>query len=418
MSYFLVAECAERNSDANDFHKFMQYRCVHCHDGRHWIESFNDLNDVYTHWINTHTFPHKSKPFQYLIIELFVCYHCNTTGTYYELIKHHRDAHRGHPFAIKSQYHAKKCGLCSYRGGELISHFNARHKVVVKRQTVRQLRNVDVPYRIDNTNLYWHLERKVHKKQKCGICSLIFETNSDLFDHHNKYHQMSKLVIREIYDAAHMYLVCSFCNGKVDRSLYTAHIDCHGYTFKCSKCDFCTLELLKILTHDEEHNFSEMYRINEFKSRLKHDYLHTKVIFGTGLVVTKYNLLGTDFDDSKQFYRYLDTFVNLRKERCLETKSKAPAKVQNPVENGRENEQPNEVENDHQNEVGNHGENEHQNGRQNEMENDEQPNDVENEQLEKQKTKRKRNKNKREKRKNHKQNEKDNFDKLENPKSR
>lgn len=277
---------------------------------------------MYAHWLTWHTSPANLKPFQYFVVEYVSCYHCPAIGTYFELVKHHKDAHRSADrFAIVSQSDRKKCALCPYYGYGIIAHFDTVHKLVIKTLSTRQVRSANIPFRMNNTILDGHLERKFHKKQKCGCCNAVFEIERELREHHSKCHQMSKMTIKEFYDNNNTHLICNCCHTKVDRNLYLGHIETHAFDFECNICNFYTTDMIELVKHDKvKHGFKEtfQYRCLQFKNRLKRDYLKTRVIFGNGLVLTKQNLLNTKYDDSKQFEMFVDTLLKIKKERLTQ----------------------------------------------------------------------------------------------------
>lgn len=295
----------------------IKYSCVHCHDVKHWIESFDAPKDVYSHWLSCHTDP--TKPFQYFVIEYAACYHCNgkTIGTYYELIKHHKDCHRTEPFVIVNQNDYKKCALCPYNGLGIVAHFHTMHRMVLKRLSLRNIRGINTPSQLGSKVLEKRLESKVHRKLRCGNCNIVHETERDLRDHHNKCHKANKLTIKEYYDNRSTNLICSVCHSKVDRNLYLRHVENHLFNFKCHRCDFTTIDMIELVKHDNTHGFSDTfeYRCIQFKNRLKRDYLKTLVVFGNGFVTTKLNLIGSNLDDHTIFDSFIETLVKIKKER-------------------------------------------------------------------------------------------------------
>lgn len=298
---------------------FIKYRCVHCHDVKHPIETFPALKDVYAHWWSSHTDLTDIKPFQYYVVENVACFHCSTIGTHYELVKHHKNSHPSMTFAIVRQTNQEnqQCALCTYSGTGIVGHFQTMHKFILKTLSVRQLRCIDIPFRLNNTQLDAHLKQKLHKKQKCGSCNAIFDTEREVRDHHGKMHKTLKMTIKE-FDNNNIHLICNCCNIKIERHLYLGHIEHYALKFKCHKCAYDTNDMIELVKHDKEaHGYSDSfeYRCMQFKNRLKRDFLKTRVIFGNGLVVTKQNLLGTKYDDSEQFEVFIDKLLEIKKER-------------------------------------------------------------------------------------------------------
>lgn len=220
-------------------------------------------------------------------------------------------------FAIVSQNDRAQCALCPYSGIGIIAHFQTMHKFVLKTLSVRQLRCIDIPFRLNNTQLDAHLNQKLHKKQKCGCCNAIFDTDREVREHHGKMHKSLKMTIKE-FDNNNIQLICNCCNIKIERHLYLNHIEHCALEFKCHECAFDTNDMIALVKHDKKahgHNDSFGYRCMQFKNRLKRDFLKTRVIFGNGLVVTRQNLSGTKYDDSKPFQVFIDKLLEIKKER-------------------------------------------------------------------------------------------------------
>lgn len=100
--------------------------------------------------------------------------------------------------------------------------------------------------------------------------------------------------------------------------MYLNHVEGRAVGFHCHKCTFDTKDMIELVKHDvSAHGCkgSFDYRCMQFKNRLKRDFLKTRVVFGNGLVVTKQNLLGTKYDDSKQFEVFIDNLIWIKKER-------------------------------------------------------------------------------------------------------
>lgn len=313
-----VLPSSSHSTEPSAISEFLKYRCVHCHNVKNWIENFHELKDVYAHWWSSHTDLVDLKPFQYYIVEFVSCYHCPIIGTHYELVKHHKNEHASMVFAIVSQSNKQQCALCPYSGTGILAHFQSMHKFVLKTLSVRQLRCIDIPFRLNNIQLDAHLNQKLHKKQKCGSCGAVFETERELREHHNKSHKSLKMTIKEFYDNNNVQLICNCCNVKFERHMYLNHVEGRAVGFHCHKCTFDTKDMIELVKHDvNAHGCkgSFDYRCMQFKNRLKRDFLKTRVVFGNGLVVTKQNLLGTKYDDSKQFEVFIDNLIWIKKER-------------------------------------------------------------------------------------------------------
>lgn len=298
---------------------FIKYRCVHCQDVNHWIETFNAPKDVYAHWLSCHTEPPNTKQFRYFMVEYAACYYCKMTGTYHELIKHHKNSHLSDQFVIVNQNDVKKCALCTYSGLGMIEHFHTMHKLVLKTLSRRNLRSVYTPLQLSDTMLNELLESKVHIRQICGYCKMDFETERDIRHHHNTIHTTQKMLIKEIYTNYIVQLICGVCHIKVDRSLFLRHIETHARDWMCHKCNFTTIDMCQMANHDQTHKSGDTFkhRCIQLRNRLKRVFLKTEMFFGNGIVLTKQNLLNTKYDDSKHFDDFLDALLVVKENRYI-----------------------------------------------------------------------------------------------------
>lgn len=317
-SYFPIA--AYQRPDLQTAEECIKYRCAHCQKENQWTENFNTPKDVYTHWQYCHD---DSDPFQFILVEHVACYYCKRTGTYHELLRHFKQAHHTVPFVIVSQKDSKKCALCSYTGTDIVGHSKTMHRMVSKTITVRNARSANTPQRLSNAVLCKHLAIKVHTRLKCGICAIMFESDRELRAHHNQCHKPNNLVIKEFYENHGMRYICHHCHESIDRSLLLLHFELHTYKFKCLHysnkltCSFQTNDLCKLVNHDKQaHGMvnSLEYRCLQYQKRLKADYHKSKVIFNNGLVTTKQKLINSKYDDSKQFYQFVNKLVTKKKQ--------------------------------------------------------------------------------------------------------
>lgn len=111
-----------------------------------------------------------------------------------------------------------------------------------------------------------------------------------------------------------MYLICNICNVKIDSDLYLNHLEEHSFQFTCTKCEFSTDDLVDVAFHEHQkhHNDTSKLHYTQFIERLKSHYFCTKAVFGNGLILTKYNLLGTNLNDYNEFRYMIETIVDIK----------------------------------------------------------------------------------------------------------
>lgn len=111
------------------------------------------------------------------------------------------------------------------------------------------------------------------------------------------------------------YVICDYCNVKVDGTKFFMHIEKHAYIFDCSKCAFKSTHLIDLVAHekDEHRRNSLNYHCMEFGEKLKKQFLNSKVVFGNGLVLINHNFKNTIYDDSKQFDVFIERLIDKTK---------------------------------------------------------------------------------------------------------
>lgn len=108
------------------------------------------------------------------------------------------------------------------------------------------------------------------------------------------------------------YVICDYCQSKVDGTKFFMHIEKHAYNFECSKCPFKSAQLIELVAHEkDEHRTNSLnYHCMEFGEDLKKQFFNSKVVFGNGLVLINHNFKNTIYDDSKQFDVFIERLVD------------------------------------------------------------------------------------------------------------
>ncbi|XP_031636755.1 uncharacterized protein LOC116349470 isoform X2 [Contarinia nasturtii] len=264
-----------------------KYRCAYCVNENQWNETYENPKDVQAHWKAVHMNPQNIKPFKYLVIEYAECFYCRETGTFYDLVQHHKKRHHQLKFVIIKQNDMRRCALCPFDGKDIVGHFELRHKLALKTVAARRRHILHIPKQLSHTELIRRIESSVQKKQKCDYCNTICETECDLRLHNIQNHR-SQMNFDDIYDNYNIDLICNCCHIKIDKDSYFSHVEQIAFNFNCHQCDFQTEDLIELVKHDKMmHNLlnSFEYRCLQFKNRLKRDFLKTQVTFGNGFTL-------------------------------------------------------------------------------------------------------------------------------------
>lgn len=267
------------------------FYCTHCMDTNESNEPIGgSIDDVYQHWRASHIVHISSKPFQFCVAEIAVCRFDNVSGTYRELLKHQQEVHPNEPLAIVSYDDRNRCGIC-HKPTE-VDHFEKEHKTGLKKDVFN-------PMRLSDQKLDELLKIEIHKKRQCGHCSVIFETEEEMDTHHSIAHENMEKISNPYTDYQAPVLICGYCQTKVTRDDYFAHVKSHSYVFRCWKCTHQTNDLVDLVVHDKFlHERDTLdYHCSMFPDWIRAQFNDTKILFSNGLVVRNYNLIGTKFDD-------------------------------------------------------------------------------------------------------------------------
>lgn len=289
-----------------------KFCCVHCQDESNSCESFESITDLYAHWIELHG----TKSFQFYISSMVACFHCGTVGFYHNVIKHMMEIHPNEPRIIVNPKNRNYCSVCHYKGDDLKQHFENMHDIIL--QT-----NVFNAICLPDKTLMDLLAFDVYKKQRCGYCDEVFESKLLIQEHQSMMHSTKTAFFTEFFDEESAHLICGYCKCQLRRSEYLTHVDLdHTYKFNCTKCHFETSKLIKLIDHDnDEHHLNSLnFRCSEFSDLLKKHYFETRIVFGNGLVVNKYNLLGTKYDDSSRLVQFIESLIVEKKRQFDQSK--------------------------------------------------------------------------------------------------
>lgn len=220
-------------------------------------------------------------------------------------MEHHPDE----PKIIVNPKYRNYCSVCHFKGDNLKQHFDDMHDIILQTGVFNA---VCLP----DATLMDLLAFDVHKKQVCGYCDDVFESKTLIEQHQSIAHATKKPLFTEFFDDENAYLICSYCKCQLRRSEYVSHIDLsHTYKFNCTKCIFETSDLIALIDHDKDvHHLNSLnFHCSEFSDLLKKHYFETRIVFGNGLVVNKYNVLGTKYDDSLRFVQFIESLIAEKK---------------------------------------------------------------------------------------------------------
>lgn len=284
--------------------------CMHCQDEIKVPKLYSSAKDVYAHWNDEHTKKDDPLSFRFYVEKLTACFYCNIIGTYQGLRKHFQEIHPNTPFAIVNITDRTKCGICDRFDGRIDEHFQKKHNILV------QL-NIFNPFRLTDACFNELLAINIHMKYKCVYpeCNKVFDSKNALQKHkidihndgsHHSYCQTFRdLSIQTFVDCCKIFL---------SSTEYLKHLNDHRMQYDCGVCEFSSDEI-SIISH-HEHTVHGI--VNAFKQRYL-DYLNvahtnywrTKILFGNGLVLHKYNLLSSkQYNDRKEY----DAMINAKME--------------------------------------------------------------------------------------------------------
>lgn len=306
LSILLFLDVVDNNSTV--------FFCVYCLNQKDSSNSFSGtIRDVYEHWFSNHIDESISKPFQFHAVGLASCFHCNKAATYDDLVEHHKKMHSHKQFLIVDRTNREKCGICNFKDGDLVEHFILKHNL-------NSAPNVFNPVYVTEEKIVKLLKININKKQKCSKCNQMYNTHREFAEHHAKQHSNQTVHIENVADEvnAPIYLVCGYCEQKINCNQLLSHFKCHSYNFCCSQCSYQSVDLADLVFHEKtSHDIDSLsYHCSIFPGWIRSKFFNTNMVFRNGLVLKTFNVRETKFDDSKLFKMFIDDFLDLKKERA------------------------------------------------------------------------------------------------------
>lgn len=281
--------------------------CIHCQDDENCPESCN-IEEIYAHWLSLHTEIPDVKPFAFsIMVHSSACFYCEKVGTLQQQLKHQKSQHRNRSIAIVNPSNRKQCLFCGYSGKNWSDHFDTNHKMFQHITAIN-------PFSLTQNTLQKLLAIEIHQKRQCGHCDTIFETEHQLECHSLNKHGSQEMISKLVNASQEMYLICDICTKHLSPETFLNHLEEHSFEFKCFKCELITDDLVEMAFHEnQQHHINALNsHYLEFTERLKSHFVRTKAVFSNGLNLTKYNLLGTNFDDYTQFRYMVETMIDIK----------------------------------------------------------------------------------------------------------
>lgn len=240
------------------------------------------------------------------------CYHCKLIGSFQEIQRHEKEVHPNEPLIISNVLDQKKCALCDFTGNcvnEMASHFKNEHELVLRM-------NAFNPTHFTEETLNKLLAINVYKKHKCGYCDRIFGTKENVENHISTEHAQP-INYTAFFDNHSVKIVAGCCQKEINFHEFLDHLadPNHQFATICSKCKFETTELLEFVDHQAKTHQMVKDADALYRRVMQTRYWASKVIFWTGLTVSKHNLLGTEFDDSKPFENLVEELLTVARKK-------------------------------------------------------------------------------------------------------
>lgn len=302
---FNVEFFTEANDASMELSNFNSKRfyCYHCVGKSDLGEEFSVIADVHSHWTISHMQSAKPVPFLFVVSDGFVCHVCDTMKMYHDLLQHAND---DHPAIIVDKNDRKQCSLCAYNGDGIIQHFQKTHKSILGFKGLN-------PMRLTDEVLDELLTIDVHKQMECEYCQQLFDTKSQVLLHHKIKHSTEPVLMKKVFNNQLVYLICGYCEQKIEPDDYYSHVTTHIYPWKCLHCDFHAIDLDDLMEHDgSEHSSSSLFAgiFENHSNLLEMNYFQTKMVFGNGLVLIKHNLIGTKVGDRSAFDEFMTEYAD------------------------------------------------------------------------------------------------------------
>lgn len=313
-----VEQCRmdDRQNDYVNFSENLVFYCTHCHDnwkaGESNHHAYDCIESVHKHWEWVHSTMTEFKPFHFYAVEFVLCVHCKFVGSFDAVKQHSKELHPNELLTISQVSDAKACALCPYVGDDLGQHIKIEHELILRTDKIN-------PTRFTDNTLKRLLNEYVHTKYKCDHCDShqqLFETKALAQTHSTMKHPTEQFKFTKCTDDSQIKLIAGCCEATLELHEFLDHLaDRNHQVLSVCKCSFNTSDLFEFVNHQVEvHQITKDANLL-YRRLMLTKFWSTKVIFGNGLVTTKYNLLGTEYDDSKPFQLLIEKLLTVSRER-------------------------------------------------------------------------------------------------------
>lgn len=238
------------------------------------------------------------------------CFYCHEINSAINIKQHHHDFHSdGIPMVAIADNNQFECAICKYVGIDLMRHFESIHSDVILSPALN-------PTKLSDETMSELLKIDIHIRFKCKSCDLIFETGSLIRLHFLEKHTGTPQQTNSIQlssDMTNINYICGGCNQEITPDKYFEHLATHSTKYEClgANCSFKVESLKEMLHHNKQvhvTNGSDSNRVAKIIDQSAEIYFKTKTIFGNGLVLEKFNLMNTQFDDSAVYSNFINRF--------------------------------------------------------------------------------------------------------------
>lgn len=300
------AQFKQLNSD-------IAFCCMHCQDETKVADLYSSAKDVHIHWNAMHTKGDASLSFRFYVEKLTACFYCNIISTYQGMRKHFQECHPHTSFAIVNIAIRNKCGICDQIDGRIDAHFEQAHDVLF-------LMDIFNPFRLTDACVDQLLAINIHLKVMCMYpeCKKVFDLRSALQKHKIDMHNIeSPYSYCQTFRDLTIQIFVECCQKYLSPTEYLKHLNDHRMRYECGLCEFGSDEI-SIISH-HEHTVHRV--VNAFKQRcldylkmLHPNYWRTKILFGNGLVLFRYNLISSKkYNDRKEYDAMIDAKIEFER---------------------------------------------------------------------------------------------------------
>lgn len=259
--------------------KELKFSCFYCQNNAESknipFTPYDTIDDLKVHF----TSKHSSERRLFYALGAVACFYCEKVDIYGRLRNHQNFRHNGKLFICVDQFNRSNCGFChrSFPPDEMEKHFRTEH---------------DLAFLIGVFSPICFQQNEVEQLLNLSSCD-------------------SSKCPSEIQK-----FICGHCNMDLEatKTSLKNHFESATFVFQCSKCEFVINNFENLVEHELSHHSidARAKHMNDLKIRLKKYYNRTRTIFTNGLVMFQQNMVSTSFDFRKEFWSFIDDFVEIK----------------------------------------------------------------------------------------------------------